>query len=178
MLARKWVNYRAIPYNGQIDFYSWPIIRLADLYLLYSEALNESPEGNGEPAADVYKYINLVRERSGLESVQDSWSKYSLYPEKYKTKAGMRDIIRQERRIELAFEGQAWFDLRRWKMMEQLFGASTMRGYNLKISDNVEYISTPTVIHTTNYQSRNNLWPIKDSELNKNLNLVQNSGWE
>lgn len=177
MLARKWVPYTSAPAQ-EIDFYHWPIMRLADLYLLYAEALNECTVGNGTPDPDVYFYVNEVRKRSGLEPVEDAWTKYSEYPQKYTTKEGMRQIIRQERRIELAFEGHSWFDLRRWKLMESMFGASTMRGYNVKYSDNLEYITTPTVIHATKYETKSNLWPIKDSELNTNLNLVQNPGWE
>lgn len=177
MGIKKWVPYLSTPATGQILSYHWPIMRLADLYLLYSEALNECTEGNNEPAADVYKYINLVRERAGLQTVQESWSSYSKYADKYKTKTGMREIIRQERRIELAFEGDAWFDLRRWKMMEGLFGASTIKGYNIQLTDNTEYITTPTIIHSTSYSLKNNLWPLKDTELHKDLNLVQNLGW-
>jgi hypothetical protein len=177
MCPRKWVPYLSTPLQGQILFYHWPIMRLADLYLLYAEALNECTEGNGTPAADVYKYINLVRERAGLKSVQESWDNYSIYPDKYKTKVGMRDIIRQERRIELCFEGHAWFDLRRWKLMETLFGTNTIRGYNVQFEKNEDYISTPTAIHTTTYSMKNNLWPIRNTELHKDLNLVQNTGW-
>lgn len=178
MLARKWVPYTSTPASGVINFYHWPIMRLADLYLLYAEALNECTQGNSQPAADVYRYIDLVRERAGIPSVEEAWTDYSIYSDKYLTKVGMRDIIRQERRIELAFEGHSWFDLRRWKMMESMFASNTMRGYNVQISDNEEYISTPTVIHTTTFDSKSNLWPIRESELHKDLNLVQNLGWD
>lgn len=178
MIAKKWVPYTSTVLTGNIDFYHWPIMRLADLYLLYAEALNECAEDGAAPDSEVYRHINMVRERSGLPTVEEAWSKYSEYPTKYQTKEGMRQIIRQERRIELAFEGHSWFDLRRWKMMESLFGASNMRGYNVKYTDNLEYITSPTVIHPTRYESKSNLWPIRNSELNKNLNLVQNLGWE
>lgn len=153
-------------------------MRLADLYLLYAEALNECTEGNGKPADDVYSYVNMIRERAGLITVEDAWTDYSLYSDKYLTKVGMREIIRQERRIELAFEGHSWFDLRRWKMMGELFSSNTMRGYNVKIDNNAEYVTTPTAIHTTTFDSKSNLWPIRESELHKDLNLVQNLGWK
>lgn len=178
MLARKWVPYTSTPANGAINYYHWPIMRLADLYLLYAEALNECTEGNGKPADDVYSYVNMIRERAGLITVEDAWTDYSLYSDKYLTKVGMREIIRQERRIELAFEGHSWFDLRRWKMMGELFSSNTMRGYNVKIDNNAEYVTTPTAIHTTTFDSKSNLWPIRESELHKDLNLVQNLGWK
>ena len=63
--------------------YSFPIIRLADLYLMYAEALNESQES---PTQDVYDYVDLVRERAGLKGVKESWSKYSKSPDKPNTK--------------------------------------------------------------------------------------------
>ena len=59
--------------NSSIKEYPWPEIRLADLYLMYAEALNEVKG----PVADVHKYLNLIRERAGLKSVEESWTKYS-----------------------------------------------------------------------------------------------------
>ena len=76
-------------------------MRMADLYLLYAEALNEAADA---PTDDVFKYVDMIRTRAGLQSVKTSWATYSSLPEKYTTKAGMRDIIQRERRIELAFE--------------------------------------------------------------------------
>ncbi len=58
------------------------------------------------PSAEVYKWINLVRTRAGLESVEKSWSEHSRIKDKYLNKDGLRSIIQQERQIELAFEGQ------------------------------------------------------------------------
>src|SRR3546814_9792339 len=71
-----------------IHVYPWPLIRLADLYLLYAESLNES-QG---PQSEVYKYLNLVRARAGLPSVESAWTSYSTQPEKYTTKNGLREI--------------------------------------------------------------------------------------
>lgn len=99
--------------NGlSTERYAFPIIRLADLYLMYAEALNEALN---TPNNDVYTYIDLVRERAGLDGVKESWQKYSKYPEKPNTKTGMREIIRMERLNELACEGKRFWDLRRWK---------------------------------------------------------------
>ena len=75
-------------------------MRLADLYLLYAEALNETMD---QPTADIWEnWIDPIRERAGLEGVADSWTKYSTKPDKFMTKNGLRDIIHQERCIELA----------------------------------------------------------------------------
>lgn len=57
--------------NGlSTERYAFPIIRLADLYLMYAEALNETLN---TPNNDVYTYIDLVRERAGLDGVKESW---------------------------------------------------------------------------------------------------------
>jgi hypothetical protein len=62
----------------------------------------------------VYNNIDVVRERAGLDGVQASWSAHSTNPSKPNTKEGLREIIHQERLIELAFEGHRFWDLRRW----------------------------------------------------------------
>jgi len=87
-------------------------MRYADLLLWCAEALNESKDA---PDTEVYKYVDMVRERAGLKGVLESWENYSNQPEKPKTKAGMRDIIQQERKIEFACEGAYYWDSHRWK---------------------------------------------------------------
>src|SRR5690606_35965139 len=91
--------------------YPWPEIRLADLYLMYAEALSE-PDPAG--SAEAIVYLDKIRARAGLKGVAESWDNYSNRPDKYKSQEGLREIIRQERLIELAFEGHRFWDLRRW----------------------------------------------------------------
>lgn len=83
--------------------YSWPEMRLADLYLVYAEALNEV---DGRSTAEVLQYVDAIRTRAGLSGVVDSWTNFSNNPSKYTTKEGMREIIHRERSIEMAFEGK------------------------------------------------------------------------
>src|SRR5690606_35472644 len=94
-----------------ITDYPWVHFRLADLYLLYAEALNEY----SGPSAEVYEYLNLIRDRVGLPTVEDAWTNFSKKPNKFQSKEGLREIIHQERTIELALEGHRFWDLRRWK---------------------------------------------------------------
>lgn len=152
---------------------TWPIMRLADLYLLYAEALNESL---GSPNNEVYTYIDKVRERAGLKGVVECWSKYSKIPNKPQTKTGMREIIQQERMIELCFEGKRFWDLRRWKLAH-VYMNQMERGWNVSQKTTKDYYSViavqPFVFTTKQY-----LWPIRESELRKNVNLVQNPYWE
>src|SRR5690606_5025121 len=96
--------------------YHFPLLRLSDLYLLYSEALNEV---KAQPDAEVYEWIDQVREKAGLDGVVQSWQNASTYPDAPRNKNEMREIIRHERLIELAFEGQRFWDVRRWKTAAQ-----------------------------------------------------------
>jgi len=152
--------------------YAWPEIRLADLYLMYAEALNES-QG---PSSTVYGYLDRIRTRAGLAGVVESWANYSNNPSKPTTKEGLRDIIHQERLIELAFEGQRFWDLRRWKKAAEALNAP-ITGWNIKGVDNASYYQELTVYQQTFVAPRDYFWPIPESAMIQNPNLVQNLGW-
>lgn len=171
---KKIVNYQNIIGTGNtytIKSYPWPNLRLADLYLLYAEALNEA-DGPGE---EVYSWINLVRERAGLETVQHSWETYAKHPDQYKTKDQLRQIIHRERLIELAFEGQRFWDLRRWKeaLEEQ---NQPITGWHIDQEDAAAYYK-PMLLFDQTFHVRDYLWPMKQNNLIVDKNLVQNPGW-
>jgi hypothetical protein len=151
--------------------YPWPIIRLGDLYLLYAEVLNEI---KGAPDQEVYEYVDLIRARAGLAGVVESWSQYSNIPDKPTTKVGMREIIKQERLIELAFEGQRFWDLRRWKDAKKYMN-QPIRGWNV-FGDINSYYNLRTVYLPT-FTFKDYLWPLKEEEIVRNPNLEQNPGW-
>jgi hypothetical protein len=151
--------------------YAFPIIRLADLYLMYAEALNES---KSTPDEEVYLYIDSVRHRTGLPGVVESWHDHALNPGKPLTKAGMRDIIQRERLNELAFEGSRFWDLRRWNLAETYLNRP-VRGLN--VFGEREDFYTITELSPLKFTKKEYLWPIKVSNLAVNTNLVQNPGW-
>ena len=153
--------------------YAFPMIRLADLYLLYSEALNEVKD---TPDDEVYYYIDKVRERASLGGVVESWANYSSIPSKPSTKAGMRDIIHQERLIELAFEGPTYWDLLRWKEAQKEF-SKPLQGWNVLGKEEADYYQIKTVFEPKAFTIKNYLQPIRNYELSVNDNLVQNYGW-
>lgn len=93
-----------------------PIIRLAELYLIQAEAWNEYLE---KPDNRVYAPLNKVRKRAGIPDVLTAWKSYSKNPDKVDSREGMREIIRQEINIELAFEGHRYWNLRRWKIAHE-----------------------------------------------------------
>jgi hypothetical protein len=154
-----------------VNQYPWPVIRLSDLYLLYAEALNESV-GPGE---ETYRYINLVRDRAGLPGVEEAWTTWSVNPEKYKSQDGLREIIQQERLIELAFEGQRFWDLRRWKKAAEVLN-NPVQGWDRTQDNALAYYRKVTLFDQT-FGARDYFWPISDSYITVNRNLVQNLGW-
>lgn len=171
---KKLVNYQSIIGTGNtytIKSYPWPNMRLADLYLLYAEALNEA----AGPGEEVYKWINLIRERAGLGTVQYSWDHYAKHPDEYKTKDGLRQIIHRERLIELAFEGQRFWDLRRWKeALKELNQPIT--GWHINQEDAAAYYQ-PRLLFDQTFHVKDYLWPMKQKDLIVDKNLVQNPGW-
>lgn len=152
--------------------YEWPEVRLADLYLLYAEAINEST-GN---TTDACSYLNKVRERAGVPTVQDAWTKYSTNPSKYTTKAGLREIIKRERSIEMAFEGSRFWDLRRWKDAAYELN-QPVKGWTITGNTDETYYQVRTIFQQRFIAPRDYLWPIRLSNLSVNPNLVQNPGW-
>lgn len=158
-------------YQFTADPYPWPIMRLADLYLLYAEALNEV---NG-PSEEALHYIDLIRERSGLRGVRESWLNYSSSPEKPNTKEGLREIIQRERMIELTFEGKRFWDLRRWKLATKYLNRP-IQGWNYRGNDEASYYKLQTV-YQSRFAQRDYFWPLSENSLNTNTNLSQNPGW-
>ena len=171
---KKLVNYENIIGNGSsytIQQYPWPVMRLADLYLLYSEALNEV-EG---PTEEALRCINLVRERSGLQPVEEAWPQYSINPNKHTSKEGFREIIQQERLIELAFEGKRFWDLRRWKRAHLELN-KPITGWDID-QESEEGYYRQRVLHNQTFFTKDYLWPIREYNITVNKNLVQNPGW-
>lgn len=136
---------------------NFPLIRLADVYLMYAECQNEL----GKQAIAV-EYINKVRQRPSVNmpaiNSGPAWLKAS-------TKEEVFNRIQHERAIELAAEGHRWDDLRRWKLAKTL------------IPGNV-YGFTGKRLLTKEFTDRDMLWPIPGEEMDINPNLVNNPGWD
>ncbi|MGL5563190.1 MAG: RagB/SusD family nutrient uptake outer membrane protein, partial [Tannerellaceae bacterium] len=149
-----------------------PIIRLADMYLLYAEALNEY----SGPSDECLYYIDQVRQRSGLQGVKESWMQYSINPEKPSTVDGLREIIHRERTIELAFEGERFWDIRRWKKIQEL--NEQPLGWNIRADNQTDFYQLVPLAQTpVKFSVRDYFWPIKENELTINSRLIQNLNW-
>jgi len=175
--TKKLVHYENIIslQGSTIKGYSFPIIRLSDLYLMYSEALNET---KAAPDNEVYEHIQMVRSRAGLDidgDILNTWQMYSSNPSKPMTKDGMRKIIQQERMIELALEGHRYWDLRRWKLATEYFN-KPIQGWNIFRPDVDGFYEVENIFYK-NYSTKDYLWPISQNELLRNPNLTQNPGW-
>ena len=164
---------RSSYWQRQVKF-PYPIIRMADLYLMKAEILNEIKDA---PDQEVWDALNVVRARAGIPNVETVWSNGSMARtvNKHTTKSGMRDIILQERSIELAFEGHRFWDMQRHKRAHIEF-ASSIRGWNYRGSSFATFFELG-IVQSRRFTIRDYLWPISLNELNTNGNLVQNPEW-
>ena len=155
----------------------WPVNRLAELSLMQAEAWNEYLN---KPDDRVYEPLNKVRRRAGIPDVQDAWKKFSTHPQQVENQAGMREIIRQEKTVEFAFEGHRFWDLRRWKTAHLELNDKIL-GWNV-LGDNARtfynnYEGPVVVWSKVKFISpRDYLFPIKAEEVMIS-GYVQNPGW-
>lgn len=159
---RKFVrNYEGLG-RSEGDF-AWPVMRLADVYLMYAEATNEV----SGPQADAIALVNKVRRRGNLPGLQ---------AEKISGRQGFFDAIEQERIVELVAEGQRGFDLRRWRAIERVWGppgsSGVWRQDTWGANQQRYYQNTSDRTYQQNY-----IFRIPPSERDRNPNLTQNAPW-
>jgi hypothetical protein len=176
---KKLVHYQSRQ-TGAIGYsttpYPWPMLRLGDLFLLYAEAINESEGPNGAHSGEMFQYIDSVRSRAGLPGVKQAWdSDYSDTPGKYNNPDEMREIIQRERLIELSFEGQRFWDLRRWKKAYSEYEKG-IYGFKATASRPEEFYQQ-ILLADQKFGIKDYFWPISIGILEQNPNLVQNIGW-
>jgi hypothetical protein len=163
-LLRQDVNLNPSSANNQKHYK--PHIRYTELFLIYAEAANEAwgPTGTGNNSYSAYDVIKAIRRRAGVGTTNGD----SYLEEAKSSKEAMRALIKNERRLELCFEGFRFWDLRRWKenMNEQAKGVSFQNGnYNIiPVEDRV-------------FQSHMIYGPVPYSEVLKFNALMQNKGW-
>lgn len=140
--------------EDEVDTTPWIFFRLAEIYLNYAECQMEL--GN---KAEALKYINLVRQRVGLPAA---------------TGKDLRAEYEYERRVELMFEGQRFFDLRRWKKMPETYSGdnlpTAMKIYKMK-DGTMLYTHDETVLQQRSFRDAMYWMPVPRYELNKCPNL-------
>ncbi len=115
---KKYTNYETATVEDYSSGINFRVIRLADIYLLYAEALNEL-----DRTAESYEYINKVRRRVNMPELQNSTVFTGIGNDKEK----MRVQLRHERSCELGGESTRWFDLERWGMFDNAANISWLK---------------------------------------------------
>ena len=144
-------------------------IRYTELYLDYAEAANEAYGPKGGTGYSAYDVIKAIRQRAGLMDINGE----DGYLEQCATsKEKMRELIRNERRIELCFEGFRFWDLRRWKadIKQEAKGISIT---NSGAGKKYEVIS----VETRNFKDNGYYGPVPYDQILNFPSLVQNAGW-
>ncbi|MFD1144497.1 RagB/SusD family nutrient uptake outer membrane protein [Larkinella insperata] len=140
---------------------NWPVLRYADVLLMLAESINEATG----PSAEAFDYLNQVRKRAGLA------------PKTGLDKVALRDAIMKERRVELAFENQRWFDLRRTKTPAEL--AAFMNAYGAKEKAKPTVDRGGIAFNAQDYVFTENEYylPIPAPQILINAKLTQNPGY-
>ncbi len=149
---------------------AWVYFRYAEMLLNHAEALNETMAA---PSAEVFASINQVRQRVGLPALQRTNANGNGYVPP--NRDAMRLRIHNERRVELCFEDQRFFDVRRWRKGEDLFNKPVTGTRITKAGATLTY--TNFVVENRTFTSKMYLFPFPTSELNVTTELVQNPGW-
>lgn len=153
----------------------FPLIRMADLYLLRAEC---ELEANGV-SQKVYDDINKIRNRAGLRNVEDVYADADIVynPGKHLEVNGLREIIQNERMIELMFEGHQYLDVRRWKRGEELFN-DPVEGFNAPDGTTAESFNEVVTWQEHSFITPKSYFqPIPQGELDRNPKIDQNPGY-
>ena len=170
---RKFLRENTSLVAGQVTSYQhiWPVIRLSEVYLNYAEALFEatgSPFFKGSLAGVSYtmsplEAVNAVRSVYGMPPLPDT-----LEADAFRTR------MRNERRVELAFEGHRFWDIRRWKIAPE---TCNIYGLSINRSDDGTFIPTPILLQSRQWEDKMYFYPISEVEMHKNKGLNQNPDW-
>lgn len=144
--------------------------RYAGVLLAYAEAANEF----SGPTADVYNILYALRQRAGI--FPGPGNHYGL--KQGMTQAEMRDVIRNERRVELAFEEHRYWDLRRWKIAAQQYNTAPLGGMDIQLSSSGQLFYNPIPVLTTKFRDpQMYFYPIPYNEVVRNPRMKQNPLW-
>lgn len=161
--VKKFINTDLDLTRSQTAIHTWIYIRLAEIYLNYIEALNEYDPGN----PDIKKYYDRLHNRRGVAMPG--------LPSGL-TQDEVRQAIRQERRVELCFEGKRYFDLHRWMDVDAL--SAPLRGVKIERTGDRKYNYTPFNVEDRVFDKKMYFYPIPQSEINKMPGvMIQNPGW-
>ncbi len=156
--------------QGEQRLRTWIVFRYAETMLNYAEAVNEAygPDQSIEGGPTAREALQVVRSRPGV----------ALPPVNATSREDLREGIKHERRVELAFEDHRFWDLRRWQDAQHYLSQPLM---GIRASRNTDGTFSYTEFRVEGRvfdASRMYLHPIPQSEINKSANvLIQNPGW-
>jgi hypothetical protein len=164
--------------NTGTVYHNWVYFRYAEVLLNLAEAGNEA----GGPAYVVpgasnaltpVQALNLIRARAGMPTVQTTFTNRGITL----TQDNLRAFIRNERRIELAFEDHRYFDVRRWMIIESL--PPFIRGCTITKNTDGSFTYDPTVkVENKVFEKKHYFFPIPQIEMNRNPFMRQNPEWQ
>ena len=162
--VRKYIPENILDDNHSKNNYrNWIIIRYAEILLNYAEALNEA-QG---PSDEVFNTLQAIRDRAGMTT------KLSARAD-LQTQEALRNFIRKERTVELAFEDHRAWDVRRWNVAVQAL-ARPIYGMDIT-TENGKFVYTRKVAQNRVFSEKMYLYPIPESEVWK-TNIENNPGW-
>jgi len=167
---RKFVDESLNLPQNTTSMHTWIIFRYAEVLLNYAEAMNEAygPESKSGFTMSAKQAVDMVRSRPGVGM--------PILPPGL-SQEEMRQRIRNERRVELAFEEHRFFDVRRWKIAEQTENMPLMA---MKITKNNDGTFSYLVVKAEDrvFHSKMYFYPIPESEILKSEGaLIQNDQW-
>ena len=117
-----------------------------------------------------------MRERAGIPTIDDAWNNYSNNPGYQNTQEGLREIVRRERTIEFYFEGQHFWDSRRWitTVQEELSADNPHKVLNISGDTEEEFFKIQESGYPMYFSKGQYLMPISKDEINKLPQIVQN----
>ena len=178
--------------NQEDNYFGWdwsrnrsktvPMIRYAEILMGYIEAMNEMEGSYTDEATgitvtrnidDMVKYFNMIRYRAGMPGITAADAG---------NKERMKELIIEERKIEFAFEGHRYYDLRRWGLAQEYI-AAPIYGYNVEASmSERQRFYTPIIldkeeIYRRTFNQKMYFYPIPKNTIERNRKLIQNPGW-
>ncbi len=161
---RKFTDFSLNLSQDQKSRRAWIHFRFAEIILNYCEAMNEYLDA---PDNTIYQQLNKLRARAGVYQ----------YTIGSMNKEEMREAIRKERRVELAFEEHRFWDVRRWLEGDKYFN-KPIHGTKIVKNNDGTYSYETIEVENRVYNSRMNWYPIPYNEMLKSPKLKQNPGWE
>ena len=175
-LCNRYIDHSTDPHNGFFFNITFPTIRLGEIYLNYIEAVLECEKngvsGEGVDHAAAMRLWDELRARSGMAPITEA------YPGASTTQ--LIDLVRKERRVELAFEGHRYYDTRTWMIATQtdngpMYGMDTMTPGTGTATPETFWVRK--AFENRVFKNNHYLFPFPQRELDRNKQLVQNYGW-